>query len=202
MPGYYFTFWKALLISLELTWPPGPSCGSSRSLGLRPDLWDQTCPGLLSSRERGGVWSRGRNGVSMPFPLALEVHCILSACSVSNINETGFYNQLGGNFMWRNRKTLKFIIYSLENKFVIVLSFLPDINLAVANIKKALGFGSALYKVRAVSSVLEPGSHGHLDEMKTRGHSGSLSFDWRLDEGTGLASPGATSGFCSLWMSP
>lgn len=72
--------------------------------------------------------------------------------------------------MRRNRKTLKFIIYSLENKFVIVLSFLPDINLAVANIKKP--WDLALHFIR---SELSPASENlaHLDAMKTGGCSGS-----------------------------
>lgn len=49
--------------------------------------------------------------------------------------------------MRRNRKTLKFMLYSLENKFVIVLSFVPDISLAVANIKKL--WDLALHFVRS-----------------------------------------------------
>lgn len=104
--------------------------------------------------------------VSTSFPVAVELCCMQSGCSISNINETGFYNHLKGNFMCRNRKTLKFIIYRLENKFVIVLSFLPDIKASSCKYQKAPGFGSALYKVRAVSSAGEPGSHRRLDEMK------------------------------------
>lgn len=105
--------------------------------------------------------------VSTPFPVSLELYCMQSSCSVSNINEPGFYNHLKGNFMRRNRKTLKFIIYRLENKSVIVLLFLPDIKSGSCKYQKARGIGSALYKVRAVSSVGEPGSHRRLDEMET-----------------------------------
>lgn len=144
------------------------------------DLSDGTCLRGLSAREHGGAGSRGRNEVSMPFPLALEVHCIQATCSVSNINETGFYNQPKGNFMRRNRKTLKFIIYSLENKFVIVLSFLPDINLAVANIKKPWDLA-----LRFIRSALSP-AREDLARAALRGSETwwtlRVSFLWAGDE--------------------
>ena len=95
-----FHFWKTVSISLELTWPPGPSWGSSRRLGLGRDLSGETCPGTALWPKGAGESGVGETwGVSMPFLQGLEVHYVQSACSVSNKNETGFYNQPKGNFM-------------------------------------------------------------------------------------------------------
>lgn len=74
MLGCYFIFGKLSQLAWSLLGPQAPA-------GALP------------------VRGRGRHGVSMPFPLGLEVHYVQSACSVSNKNETGFYNQLKGNFM-------------------------------------------------------------------------------------------------------
>lgn len=126
---WYYFFLESFSVSLEIIWPPGPSRSSPRRLGL-----------VLAFTKRNGEWGGGEAGrVSTPFPVSLELYCIQSSCSVSNINETGFYNHLKGNFMRRNRKTLKFIIYRLENKFVIVLLFLPDIKSGSCKYQKSWG---------------------------------------------------------------
>lgn len=61
--------------------------------------------------------------------------------------------------MRRNRKTLKFIIYRLENKFVIVLLFLPDIKSGSCKYKKKPR-DLALHFIRSeLSPVLENLAH-------------------------------------------